>query len=149
MHYDRLLKNHSGNYMSFTAHFDDLSDEGLDLLMRVVLKTDVRQIDNWNALGALIEQQRITLTYIKEELWSADIEGEDEETASEFGDHARAAIARVVIRSKFPEGISFHMPRSSIQEVFRESYLASALGKIALMQIEMEHTEEKVIVHLS
>jgi hypothetical protein len=104
--------------MTITANLDSLSDEGLDLLMRLGLKIDVRQVDDWNAIGALIDRHKITVTFIDEGLWSAAFE-----EISEFGRSARVAVAGAIIRHTFPEGPCFGISESKWRELFTDEYL--------------------------
>jgi len=50
--------------MALRVNLDDLSDEGLDLLLRVLLKTDERQIDSWARMGGLLDTHQIELGYL-------------------------------------------------------------------------------------
>lgn len=111
---------------------ENFSDEGLDLLLRVALKTDTRLIDDWRQIGQLIDTHKISLSFIHESLWSAEIGDE-----SEFGQHAKAAVAATLIKHYFPDGIAFAAPRDKWKELIRTDYLESELGKNDVMLFEM------------
>ena len=138
--------------MAISANLEDLSDEGLDLLLRIALKTDARQIDDWLSIGKLIEERNITVTYIKDSLWSAElpdsVSGESFE--SEFGPSARVAIACTLIRAHFPEGPAFRMPKEQVAEIFTEKFLASQTWKLAIQLADFELEDDgKISVYIN
>ena len=120
--------------MQLQVGLDDLSDEGLDLMLRVALKTDVRYIDDWAAMGRLLERRKVTVTHVSDSLWSAEMEDEGKFSTAEteFGEHPRAAIARLLIRAHFPDGPTIRIPKSQLMEMLRKDYLNGVMGKNAI-----------------
>lgn len=138
--------------MTITAHLEDLADEGLDLLLRIALKTDARQIDDWRSLGKLIEEKNITVTHIKDSLWSAELPDSTsgESFESEFGHNARVAIACTVIRAHFPDGPAFRVPREKAAELFTEKFLGSPSWQLAIQLADLEPEEDgKISVYVN
>lgn len=126
--------------MTINAHLDDLSDEGLDLLLRIALSTDVRQIDDWRSIGALIEARNITVSNVKDSLWSAEIpdDASGKPYESEFGRNPRAAVACTLIRAYFPDGPAFRVPRDKAAELFTDEFLESTSWQLGMQLEEME-----------
>lgn len=138
--------------MAINAHFEDLADEGLDLLLRIALKTDTRHIDDWHSIGKLIEERKITVTHIKDSLWSAELPDSPsgESFESEFGGNPRVAIACTVIRAHFPDGPAFRVPKDKVAELFTEEFLGSPSWQLAIQLADMEPEEDgKISVYIN
>lgn len=132
--------------MAIHATYDDLSDEGLDLLLRIALRTSSRQIDGWNQIGDLVENLKISVTYINDGFWSADIDDSTFKRSipSSRGKTAKAAIATAVISAYFPDGPAFRAPLESIGEMFKSNFLLSDEGRQQISNAEFEaKTHEK------
>ena len=138
--------------MTITAHLEDLADEGLDLLLRIALKTDARQVDDWHSLGKLIEEKNITVTHIKDSLWSAELPDSTsgESFESEFGNNPRVSIACTIIRAHFPDGPAFRVPKEKAVELFTEKFLGSPSWQLAIQLADLEPDEDgKISVHVN
>jgi len=107
--------------MALHLTLDDLSDDGLDLLLRLVLKTDERQIDSWNRMGGLLEQHKIELTYLGEPHgWNAALSvasDPDRTYLDQSGQDPKAAIARAVILKLKPDGIAMRVPMDAARSM--------------------------------
>ena len=141
--------------MAIHATYDDLSDEGLDLLLRIALSTSIRQIDGWNQIGDLVEKLKISVNYIKDGLWSADIDDSafNKPIESRFGKTAKSAVAITVIGAYFPDGPAFRAPLESIGEMFISQFLLSDEGRQQISNAEFEantlEKDGKVSVYIS
>lgn len=130
--------------MTITAHLNDLSDEGLDLLLRIALHTDTRQIDDWLSIGTLIESRNITVTFIKDSLWSAEIpdDASGKSFESEFGHNSRVAVACTVIRAHFPDGPAFRISKEKAAELFTEKFLSSSTWQLSMQIADFEQEDD-------
>lgn len=138
--------------MTINAHLEDLSDEGLDLLLRIALKTDVRQIDDWHSIGELIEERKISVTHIKDSLWSAELpeSASGDSFESEFGHNPRIAIACTVIHAHFPDGPAFRVPKDKAAELFTEKFLGCPSWQLAIQLAALEPEEDgKISVYIN
>ena len=138
--------------MTINAHLEDLADEGLDLLLRIALKTDTRQIDDWHSIGKLIEEQKITVTHIKDTLWSAELpdNASGDSFESEFGHNPRVAIACTVIRAHFPDGPAFRVPKDKAAELFTKNFIGSPSWQLAIQLADLEPEEDgKISVYIN
>ena len=135
--------------MTINAAFDDLSEEGFDLLLRIALDTDVRQIDDWRSIGALIESRNMTVTYIENGLWSSEIPDSDSGNSfeSEFGNSPRVAVAATIIRAYFPDGPAFRIPKARVAEIFTQEFMESPSFTLAMQLAEDE--DGKVSVYIN
>jgi hypothetical protein len=115
---------------------NDLSDEGLDALLRISLKTSKRQIDDWTAIGELIEKFEVSLSPQGADPveWNATIE--TPEFITEYGETPRAAVARAVIHHLFPEAPSLRFKRRLLNELLSEDFKESWLGHAQKRTVE-------------
>lgn len=124
--------------MEIKATLMDLSDEGLDLLLRVGLKTDTRYIEDEKAMAALVDEKLILVNEIKPDLYSAEISAE----LQEFGHSAWSATASVLIRERFPDGPAFTMLKVKAPEIFKADYLDSPFGFVSKMALKREKSDK-------
>lgn len=121
------------------AALRDLSDEGLDLLLRVGLGTETRYRSDADAMADLIRKQSVIVQEITEgQLWAAGIGDE----VQEFGRTAWAAAASVILRQRFPDGIAFTMPKLTAHEIFDEGFLDSPFGYASKMSLKRESSDK-------
>ena len=107
---------------------DDLSEEGLDLLLRLGLGTDVRQIDDWRAIGPLIEKHQVSVSPISAEppQWNATVD--EPEYISEFGENVRIAVSKALIHALFPSAPSMKLKQRSLGELLSQDFKESWVG---------------------
>ena len=115
----------------------DLSEEGLDLLLRVGLKTSTRFVGNAVAMDELVAAKSIEVHQLDEALWQACL-GDLEE----FGRDAWSAIAGVIIRECFPEEPAFRMPKVGAAEIFRTDYLEGPMGFSSKLALRRERSDK-------
>lgn len=113
-----------------TVSLDDLSDEGLDAMLRLALGTDTRQVDNWESIGTLIDKFKVSLspTSLDPVQWNATVD--EPEFITEFGETPRTAVAKAVIHALFRAAPSLRCKRRMLDEMLSQDFKESWIGYV-------------------